>query len=74
MTDIYESIGFEPGKPDGIEATYTVGYYIKGENGLYAFTHGDPGSINLDTDIPEYNIELDPAWPFIRPFELPIEE
>lgn len=59
---IFESIGFDAGK--GVECV--VGYFIQGDNGLYAFTYGDPRTINVDIAPADYSIAIDPEWPFIR--------
>lgn len=43
-----------------------AGYYIEGDNGLYAFTYGDPRTINVDLSPANYCVEVNEAWPFIR--------
>ena len=58
---IFESVGFDA----GIGSDFVVGYFIQGENSLYAFTYGDPRTINVDIAPADYSIVIDPEWPFI---------
>lgn len=58
---IFESIGFDA----GTGAEFVVGYFIQGDNGLYAFTYSDPRTINVDIAPADYSIAIDPEWPFI---------
>lgn len=60
---IFESIGYDV---ENGNTPFVAGYYVEGDNGLYAFTYGDPRTINVDIAPTDYSIDIDPEWPFIR--------
>lgn len=57
---IYESLGYTP---ESGTNPMVVGYYVEGENGLYAFV---ADYTVLDGAL--YKIELDPTWYWIREY------
>lgn len=59
---VYKCIGYDV-QSGSIQII--AGYYIEGPNGLYAFTYGDPRTINVDIAPADYSIVIDPEWPFI---------
>ncbi|HAT1602819.1 hypothetical protein HPO06_22790 [Klebsiella pneumoniae] len=60
---VYKCIGYDV-QSGSIQII--AGYYIEGPNGLYAFTYGDPRTINVDIEPADYSISLDEQLPFIQ--------
>ena len=60
---VYKCIGYDV---QSGSIPIIAGYYIEGPNGLYAFTYGDPRTINVDIEPADYSISLDEQLPFIQ--------
>lgn len=60
---VYKCIGYDV-QSGSIQII--AGYYIEGPSGLYAFTYGDPRTINVDIEPTDYSIALDEQLPFIQ--------
>lgn len=54
---IFESVGYNT---ENGNVPFVVGYYVEGDNGLYAFTYSDPHTIDVDIALADYSIVIDP--------------